>query len=203
MQAHVIEVNDPLMFDYMQYPQHTERAQNWFQSNMYAGLEHLTEKGRQFVQGCRSIYDDITNAARLASVRQAIQVADNRHQPNAIYAIHNYEDLVDASVTMRRSIMADLVIREAWQKQRIDGYCENYLDLEPGQNGHDHYDYRLATDGMVIAEENDERATVTNYTEDYRGIDRKLYIEEKVNIAVTQEAARLSLRSGYDPTRLR
>lgn len=187
----------------MQYPQHTQKAQNWFQSNMYAGIDHLTEKGKQFIQSCRSIYDDITNVARLASIRQAIQIADVRSQPNAIYAIHSYNDLVDASFIMRRFVMADLAIREAFQKQRIDGYSENYVDMDPDKIGRDQYDYRLATDGMVIAEETDERATATIYTEEYRGLDHKLSVEEKVSIAVTQEAARLSLRSGYDPTRLR
>lgn len=205
MEFKVVEVHDPLMYDRLAYPQHDSAARSWFQSTLFneAHSFKLNEMGKKFVAQCRSIYDTISDSVRMASIDHAIKLLDRVADRDEIYEIDSYDGLVDASPIMRRFIMAAEDIRIAFQKQRIDGYGDNYVDTEPGAVGSDHYDFRLVNHGMLRTPMGSDTAVISEYIEPLNNGDRPLTVHEKNDILTTQSLASYYLSKGFDPTRVR
>lgn len=205
MQFKIVEVHDPLMYDRLAYPEHDNNSRSWFQSTLFneAHAHKLTDMGRAFVDQCRNVYNSISDSVRLSGISHAIKLLDRVADRDEIYEIDSYDACVDASPIMRRFIMAAEDIRMAFQKQRIDGYGENYVDLEPDAVGNDHYDFRLVNHGMLRVPMNATNAVVSEYCEDLNVGDRKLSVHEKNDILTSQSVASYYLSKGFDPTRVR
>lgn len=205
MDFKIVEVHDPLMYDRLAYPQHDNASRSWFQSTLFneAHSYKLNEMGKKFVAQCRSIYDSISDSVRLAGINHAIKLLDRVADRDEIYEIDSYDGLVDASPIMRRFIMAAEDIRLAFQKQRIDGYGDNYVDTEPGAVGNDHYDFRLVNQGMLRVPMDGDNAVVSEYCEELNVGDRHLSVHEKDDILTSQSLASYYLSKGFDPTRVR
>ena len=205
MQFKIVEVHDPLMYDRLAYPEHDNHSRSWFQSTLFneAHAHKLTDMGRAFVDQCRNVYNSISDSVRLSGINHAIKLLERVADRDEIYEIDSYDSCVDASPIMRRFIMAAEDIRVAFQKQRIDGYGENYVDLEPDAVGNDHYDFRLVNQGMLRTPMGSDTAVVSEYIEPLNNGDRRLSVHEKNDILTTQSLASYYLSKGFDPTRVR
>lgn len=187
-------------FDALAYGEtHPNVAQ--FISNQAGQLSaSISDAGRGFMDYVGGLVDRVTQseisqrALALASKARTMFDADD------VRTLSSIDQFQQAKSTMRRWIMAYPGLRTLYHQQRVEGYGDSYVDMEPDRIGAQHYDYRRATDGLVEVDEVGDWSSTT-YFEDLRDGDRDLTLTEQVDIALTWEMAErhLAQRCG-DPT---
>ena len=101
---------------------------------------------------------------------------------------------------MISAIMAEPTLRRMYHQQQVDGYSENYVDVQPGKVGEDHYDYRRVTNGVFMQDEDGEWSAKTYYEDLLEGSGEFDFLEQ-VDILRTWEQMRIQLaKRKDDPT---
>ena len=137
----------------------------------------------------------------------------NFWQDDSIRPIWDVGSLQQAPNSMVRWVMANPTVREYYQDDRIEGYGKRYVDPAPDANGRDFYDYRQATEGIIMPQytlrqlEEMENPPVqvpecyVNYYEPLIGMDSRLQHLEKAAIQMAWAVAEDALDEGLsDPT---
>jgi hypothetical protein len=159
----------------------------------------LTEAGKSFFSNMRNVYEQFNgeNAMRLA--KAAVRKAGSLFQRDEIRDIWELGEMQQAPLTMQRFIMANPKARERFHNQLLDGYSDTYVDIYPDKIGTNHYDFRRATTGMVMDDEENDWVCRT-FVDDLVEGDRELSFTEKKEIANTWDAVEFLLDGLYDPT---
>lgn len=127
--------------------------------------------------------------------------ASHMFDPNAIRPLTVLAELQTAKPVMQRWMMAQPEVRQMWVDGRIDGYSATYQDAQPGMIGAQHYDYRMATTGMIDINEETEDWAAVNYVEELVEGDRVLSFNEKVDIRISWASCLHAMQTQqYDPT---
>lgn len=117
-----------------------------------------------------------------------------KNKSDGIHHLGTVEELAQASVEMQRWIMAHSVLRKQYLENTIDGYSKSYIAPETEALGIDFYDYRRATDTIVMTEilELDDKPVetlqATTYFEDLLEGDVVLSIDDRFKIQATHES---------------
>jgi hypothetical protein len=142
------------------------------------------------------LYNKFNSSAFIDHTRNVInRVLGVTVNTNTIQTYESADHIRLATLTMQRWIMACPEVRKKYHAQQIDGYAETYVDVQPDAIGDRHYDYRVATDGLV-----QDCGSFVNYSIDYKPDDRELTLSEKVSISRTWARAAWLLKSGVDIT---
>lgn len=172
----------------------------YFQQEINNISQTLTDAGKGFFSNVRELYNDINNSETLRLARSAIQSAVTLFKPDTIMPLISIEQFQTASLQMQRWIMANPVVRERYHAQKIDGYSDSYVDMQPGLSGENQYDYRRVMD-CVVQEDQDDSWFVKYYLDDLHEGDKELTPDEKSDILRTWDLAELFIRAGdRDPT---
>lgn len=155
---------------------------------------------RNFLDKSKKIFDYYNSEESLRKTRASVRSARNVRNSDQIADLHTLPDLRAAGFRMQRFIMADPLIRFNHQRQLIDGYSETYVDMEPGEIGGNHYDYRRVTNGVYRDHVDGERLVCERHYETLIEGDRELDASEQDSIMTAWEIARLFLHYGIDPT---
>lgn len=200
-QTVIREINDPLLYDHLLYPELSQRSQAWLQQSVNAPTDHLTQQGLIFVKEIQQTYSDMYDAARLRRLKEALtELQQDRTPLDNIYVMMDPIEFRDATPIMQRFVMANPEIRLDWQKQRLFGYEGSYVDTDPDTIEDDHYDYRRATNGIEMYTEKDGFVTKI-FDEDLRPDDIELSFGEQIKLHMTWQAGNLMRSLGIDPTR--
>ena len=188
-QVAVVDCGSSDGFDYLIYPeQHPANQQYFYQEAQRASTFNpmLMEMGQQFMRTAVELYNRFNDSDIVRSAKAAVRRATGFFHPNSIHPLEELEDLRNAQPTMQRYIMAEPGLRQLYQDNKIDGYADDYVDLHPDKIGTNHYDYRRATQSVIM--NHPEFDTVTrNFYEDLEEGDRELSIQEKGHIMTTWE----------------
>jgi hypothetical protein len=157
----------------------------------------LNDAGRAFFTQAQEMYDRFNGAEAQRVVQAALAKAGGVLQPETIRDLWQISDVQNAPLVMQRFIMANPVVRDLYHQQRIDGYSDTYLDMEPNSKGLDHYDYRRVVTGMVMDDEEHGWKVVTCFDELKEG-DRELQIEEKAAILSVWDLVEARIKDGRD-----
>lgn len=115
---------------------------------------------------------------------------------STIQELDNIISIQRAGRTMVPFVMADPVVRDLYHRGRAEGYNGFYEDRQPTVSKDGHYEYMLATDGMVT-----EEGDVVEHFFDIKTGDRPLTVGEQVAIANTWDCLHELLDMGQqDPT---
>lgn len=161
----------------------------------------LTEAGRSFFSNAKDLFDKFNGAEALRLARLAASKVNNIFKPDVVKSIWELGEAQSAKLVMQRWIMANPDVRKAYHEQRCDGYSDTYIDMFPGDVGHDHYDYRQVMDGMPvdIVDEDGEDNTVTSfYMEDPLEGDAPLALDQRLDILSTWEFVSALMKQGVD-----
>jgi uncharacterized protein YbaA (DUF1428 family) len=161
----------------------------------------LTDAGKSFMSNTAELWDKFHGSAAIQSAAAALRRVGSIFQANIISPLFEIGSIQNAPLIMQRYIMAQPDIREAFHKQRIDGYSNDYVDMHPGVIGEDHYDYRRVMNGVIqIDNETGEEKTV-HYLDDSIGDDKDLRLDEQVDIMSTWDIVSSLMKYGErDPT---
>jgi hypothetical protein len=186
-----LSINNPLHNPY--FGGITNFIQNQF-TDLYTTLG---EGARGLVDRAKNLYNNLYGSNLLARANIMAQSLDTTANPFSIYAITDPVAFNTASLYMQRFIMANPVLRQMYFDQRTFGYEDTYSNPEGEVYGENHYDYRLATNGMVRPGPDDMDVYV-EYSDDIRPGDRELTMFEKADIAITWDAAEHYMSLGID-----
>ncbi|WP_144106653.1 hypothetical protein [Paraburkholderia sp. BCC1886] len=160
----------------------------------------LTEFGQQFVQSAAGLFNTFNGSEAMRIARAAHRKLDSLFMSDTIQSIWDIGRMQHAPLAMQRWIMAEPTTRRLYHQQRIDGFSETYVDMEPGRVGEDHYDYRLLMNG-VLQDTEDGGWMVRHYLDDLHAGDVEPAFDQKVDIFDTFANLRAYIEAGKeDPT---
>lgn len=187
-------------FDTLSYPTQNPANLQFIQTNLQNFSQTLNDVGRNFMESARQVYDQINNSEAAHLARVAIRAARGMFSSNHIAPLMTLDELQAAQPTMQRWIMADVTIRELFQKQRCSGYADTYVDVHPGEIGESHYDWRRVMDGVGVIPDDDQPSYFKFYMDELLEGDRTLQACEKNDILDTWDVVKLFVAGGEDPT---
>lgn len=167
------------------------------QFNNFSGA--ITDAGKKFYQAGLEAFNHFNGSEAMRFARKVISSINGAFDTPYIHEYRTLEQMQNASTLMQRWVMANPTVRGLYHQQLCDGYSETYTDKEPGRIGDQHYDYRVATQGLVKFDEEDGWKT-SIYFEELKEGDRDLLLEEQVAIAHTWSALEALAALGEDPT---
>lgn len=171
--------------------------QNMLQAAQTVGNTAL----QQIYQVAQQTYNYVMDTRVWETAEALMRQTNHMFDPNAIRPLYTLAELQTAKPTMQRWIMACPDVREMYHNNQIDGYSGTYEDAQPGMIGVQHYDYRMATTGMVALNEETEDWKSTTYFEEPIGEDRDLSFLDKVDIMISWSQIQHQMRTQqYDPT---
>lgn len=193
------------MFDALAYGQAHPGTQGFLARQFEQTTNVLTDAGAAFMAQARDMYERLSGSTAARMLRAAGRSIRNFWQVDEIRPLREIGELQVAPPSMQRWIMAEPTVRALFHKQRLDGYSDTYVDVDPQGIGEDHYDYRRVMDGILVVNEDPESEgpewTATSYLDELLPDDRDLSIEEQIDILQTWEFAKDAIRRNReDPT---
>ncbi len=154
---------------------------NFIQQSLMQPTVALTDAGARFMSTVKDLYEKVSGSTAIRTAEAIRHRIGSLFQENEIRYLERLSEIQNAPTIMQRYIMAEPTIRAAYHRQEIDGYSHSYVDVEPGQVGKDHYDYRRVMDGVI--ELNDDGSwSSTTYFDELHENDRPLTLLEKDTI---------------------
>lgn len=170
-----------------------------FLSNQYNNISSFaTNASMEFFNTAKNLYDRLSGSTAIRMARQASEVMGTLYQADEIHMLKTLVSLQLAKHTMQRWIMANPVVRQLYHDQKIDGYSNTYIDMHPNDIGESHYDYRRATNGLMV--EVEDKLLCTTYPDELMD-EKELTIEEQLDIKISWDTIEKELSKGKeDPT---
>lgn len=186
-------------FDALAFGSQHPGTLNFLESQRTAVRNNLNEFGRQFLQTADTYMQRFNNAEFVRITRAALRKAQYVWRNDELMELKSIGEIQQAKPIMQRYIMAEPELRQMYIEQRVDGYSDTYVDLEPGRVGRDHYDYRRVVNAVFVPNEEDNLVSTTYY-ETLRADDRELYPTEQVAVLATWHGLKPLLLGKDDPT---
>ena len=195
------------MFDAMLYGGSKQNTINFLNRQFENVSQHLSDAGKQFYQGAYDAFQKANNDYASRMLRAAGRAINNMWMTDRIQPLTDVGQLQHAMPTMQRWVMAEPGTRKLYHQQRVEGYSDTYVDMDPGRVGRDHYDYRQATSGLLFVDETpDDEGNygwhATTWAGGLREGDEGLTFADQVDIQDTWRKIRELRTSGCeeDPT---
>ncbi len=128
---------------------------SFLQSQMQDLTQRLQGAGEIFLQHAQQTYDSFLGSDAVRMARAALRHVDTIWQSDAIQYLGEIGQFQNAPAMMVPYIMAEPETRAMYHAQRLDGYSESYVDIEPDRVGEMHYHYRRVMDGVIVLNEDD------------------------------------------------
>ena len=199
--ATIIEVNSGMALGNVFSPPQNPNIHR-FVSSYYDNLTTMFGNiAGNAIQAARNTFDAAVEFGIKSKALLTNMLNKSSFHPDTIVRLETLSELRLAEPVMQRYIMSDSFIRQHYHDQLCSGYVDTYVDHFNDLRGKQHYDYRLANDGLLYESEEVDGGYVSDHfhIECLEG-DRKLTPIEQFNIKLTTMAARAFLEDGVDPT---
>jgi hypothetical protein len=164
----------------------------------------LTEQGKAYAARANQVFEQVSGWDVVRAARKAVSAISGYIRNDQITFFDTLEQIQTAPPKMQRFVMASLEIRKSYQAGLLNGYSESYVDIQPGMIGHDHYDYRVASHGIVqttVTDEGTPQYEVTQWKMELAKWDEKLSQNNRLDLARTFSVAHAALIAMMeDPT---
>lgn len=198
-----VSVSSPEMFDALVFGEQHSGTYNFIRDQVENLTPALTEAGKRFMANSRELFDKLAGETAMNTLRAAKRMWGGMWRPNIINKLWSYEDIQSAQPIMKRYIMANPHVREAYQEQRIAGYDGTYKDPFADDTIENHYDYRRVMNGVVV-DSVEHDYTVTNYYDEpmYGDSDKMDFLDQLDIIYTWERVVDMIKNGGKDPTSL-
>ncbi len=164
----------------------------------------ISAAGEEFMARQRAMFEQFNGSEALRLAKAALRAVSHAFTPNIVQPLLTIGALQQAQTAMQPWIMANPVVRELFHQQRLDGYSDTYVDMEPGLIGERHTDYRHVMHGMLQElpdTEDGEGNWKITFNDDDRAGQPELTFTERIDILTTWDAVEALLGPGKeDPT---
>ena len=127
----------------------TDRDIEYLRDRLQHKAATYGEAPRRYAVSAMEMYDTINSSDAIMRARSLWRTTNSAFTGDYLRSCTTVKDFQTAGPTMQRWIMACKEVREAYHKQRIDGYHDTYVDASPGLVGDQHVDYRIVMDGVM------------------------------------------------------
>ena len=198
--ANVVEANNPVVLDYLLYPEQNPINQSYIYNQIASVSNTLNDIGQNFLAASKDIYARINDADLVKKAKATIKMALGITQINEFSYYHTLERVQQATPFMQNYIMANPTVRELYNQQMCDGYSDTYVDIDKGRIADTHYHYRRVMDGVIQDQEVDGEYnwSAKLYLEDLLPGDRELEIDEKSKVLAKWEIVNMLIKDGQD-----
>lgn len=181
--------NSAYMGDYLQY-----QMQNMGQV--------LGEVGSSLYETLNRSYNYVTDSLRRYSIKNELEREGVVELDYYFESIYSFEGLQHANPVMQRWIMAEPVVKKTYLQQNLDGYGGEYVNISGSTYGEEDYDYRRATNSMIMIDERTGESHLATYIDDLHPGDKELDFYDQVHILETWKTIQHIMRtSKYDFTK--
>jgi len=159
----------------------------------------LSPLGRAYEAKVQENFEAVSGWKVVNATRKAVASLQGFDRPDIILPLFSDESFKTAPLIMQRLIMADTEIRQMYQKHRIDGWSDTYIDAQPGIIGHDHRDHRIAMNGIVERvelKEGGQQYKVTEFFQADRPREEKLSPSNLLDVRRSSMFARSKMKKG-------
>jgi hypothetical protein len=181
----------------MLYGETNPNTVNFMQNQLQSVRNMFTQAGQGFLAQAESAFNLFNGADAINFARNTINKFSRVADTSRIMELTTLEQLQGSGLVMQRWIMAEPSIRALYNEQRCDGFADSYIDVHPGAVGIDHYDWRLANNGMVLFQP-DGGYVAHQFPDELLSGDRALTFQEKCAVAITHEALRAYVEQRTD-----
>lgn len=169
------------------------------QLNSLSALTVVSNMSKTFIDSAKAVYDRFNSSEALNLIKTVNRQSKVMFQPEMVKSLFDLMDFQTASFTMQRYIMANPMVRQMAADQRIHGYSDTYVDVQPGIIGEKHYDYRRVMSGVV--QEAEDSWFVKHYIDKLQEGDAELSSFDKMDILSTWRICEMFLAAKQsDPT---
>lgn len=187
-------------FDSLVYGEKHPNTVQFLRDQITSASNMLTSAGMSFYDSAKKAFEHYNGSGAINFARNVIKtITGGNTDIQVILYLGELEQLQKATVLMQRWLMACPVVREKYLDQKIDGYSDTYTNVFGTDVGWKHYDYRRATEGLMIFDE-EGNESYTQYFDDLIEGDRRLTISEQIDIQDSWSAMNVFLMLGDDPT---
>lgn len=179
---------------------------DYIQGNIQRYVAHVPQMHQHMQQSVVKMWDNFKDS-QIGRKAEAIRhKLNNFWKDDSIHYQQTVGDVQQSRTVMARWNMANPSVRELYHDGRIAGYGEHYIDNAPGVSGREHYDYRKATEGVVLGRAPNEDGNVgddyyTNHYEKNLELEAVLSHMDKAAINLTWAVIEEELEeSNADPT---
>lgn len=189
---------DGLTFDALIYGGGNNSAQNFIQ-NMNAQFNNSVHQDflPMFQNLAGTVFEAVNVSKGLDQLRALGYKLTGTMNPNAISVLDSLIEMQQANAGMQRWVMACPEIRTLYHNGMISGYDGGYEDLNPTDVGENHYDYRRATNGIVM-ERPDGRMEAWQFFDAETPEEDILPFLDQVDIICTWDNMKATLDLGID-----
>ncbi len=181
----VIQIPD-ISLDYALYGDNRGTISSYLQHQIQTLPEIFIQQSSSLAKKLYEGFNYIRDAAHETALR-ALDALNIKVAQRNIYAHDSFDALQKASPVMQRWIMANPNVRDLYMNNYCDGYSDSYVDVDPGNIGVRHYDYRRVMDSVAI--DTDDGFMVQYFHEDIHPLDKELTQREKYDILKTWGAS--------------
>ena len=174
---------------------------NRFTEGVASFSQTLTDYGRTFYEKSAEVFYNAVGSDAMRYASSVLRKVNNMFQRDEIRSLWELSDVQQAPMSMQRYLMANPAVRTLYHDQRVDGYQDTYIDVQPNVIGFDHDDWRLATNGMVRFDDPDSDTHIS-YHYDVMPVGQvELHPDQKHDIASAWDLIEgaLKIAGGDDP----
>lgn len=177
----VVDLSGPALNMYL-YGDKSNIVGDYIRNQMNGFIPACTEFGNRIYESMVNSYNFITDNLTRMSILSELNSQNLTIMDIYIRELLTYQDMINADISMQRWVMAHPEVVKLYDEQNIDGYSSTYVVDNMDRS----YDYRMATDAMLMDE--DDYWTVKYNNDDLLDGDKQLTFSDKVNIAHTYDA---------------
>lgn len=177
----------------------------------HATMQYINQRASDFIgalsqssaaaaEDFRARFGELTNGKMARAATALRNRVAGYFQEDAVRYLSTVGQIQNAPQQMVRWVMAHPGMRTLYQQDSIVGYGERYIDVDPGGVGKGHYDYRRATNGMLL--KNDDGVyQATSYADKILPDEVGLSVVEQASIIRTWAVLDEALEEGVsDPS---
>lgn len=142
-------------FDTMLFGAPDQRSVDIIKDRLREFGSRIADTARESYTRAMETFERYNGETAMRRARELSRRAAHIVKQDVIREMRSIADFQSAQPRMIRELMAEPTLRRMYQRQECEGYSGSYIDMFPGDIGHDHYDYQRVMDGVFLEDDED------------------------------------------------
>lgn len=187
---------DDNVFNALTGQMNTQNSIDYFRNSVANMATVLGERGSQFIQQTKDVFNKFNSSEALNNVRSAIASMSTHIDDNVILTL-NETSMFKPNGLMQQYMMVEPTIFSLHQDNACSGFDGVFQPVDPITTVEDNALYCRVMDGMLTYKEDDEYATFFTYADTFTN---PLLFDEQIAVQDTWRVMKDMIASNIDPT---
>ena len=178
-----------------------QRDIDYLRERIESRLDVFDNHKTRYTSSIMDTFERINNSQALFKARELYRKARGLFVQDSMDQLWDIETMQAAKADMQRFIMAMPELRNLYHKQRIDGYSDTYVDVEPTRVGTGQREYDQVMHGVLVSDPETDMLTFEYSYNLEADPSNQLDILKQQNVLSTWDYLRAVLKeTNVDPT---